>query len=176
LDFGPRTWAFPKKTIQISTSIRISNSNGFSRRPVSSPDRRGRSGKKGTWRGAARTNESRTLSVPLRCLYPAFGWLIYKEGLTVKKSLAALLLATLVAPSSPLTTPTHASSHREALAVLNEPCADNTDTYAWVSDGSCSGLLTCRHPRCARHRLSQQPKRNRIGGGQVQSISEGRRA
>src|SRR5579862_8263153 len=26
------------------------------------------------------------------------------------------------------------SSHREALAVLNEPCADNTDTYAWVSD------------------------------------------
>jgi hypothetical protein len=29
-----------------------------------------------------------------------------------------------------------ASSHREALAVLNEPCADNTDTYAWVSDGT----------------------------------------
>jgi len=29
-----------------------------------------------------------------------------------------------------------ASSHREALAILNEPCADNTDTYAWVSDGS----------------------------------------
>src|SRR5689334_21304721 len=28
------------------------------------------------------------------------------------------------------------SSHREALAVLNEPCADNTDTYAWVSDNS----------------------------------------
>jgi hypothetical protein len=28
------------------------------------------------------------------------------------------------------------SSHREALAVLNEPCADNTDTYAWVSSGS----------------------------------------
>jgi uncharacterized protein DUF4331 len=26
------------------------------------------------------------------------------------------------------------SSHREALAILNEPCADNTDTYAWVSD------------------------------------------
>jgi len=23
-----------------------------------------------------------------------------------------------------------ASSHREALAILNEPCADNTDTYA----------------------------------------------
>ena len=28
------------------------------------------------------------------------------------------------------------SSHREALTVLNEPCADNTDTYAWVSDGA----------------------------------------
>jgi len=32
--------------------------------------------------------------------------------------------------------PAHASSHREALAVLNEPCADNTDTYAWVSNGA----------------------------------------
>ena len=29
-----------------------------------------------------------------------------------------------------------ASSHREALAVLNEPCADNTDTYAWVRPGA----------------------------------------
>jgi hypothetical protein len=28
------------------------------------------------------------------------------------------------------------SSHREALAILNEPCADNTDTYAWVSNMS----------------------------------------
>jgi hypothetical protein len=28
------------------------------------------------------------------------------------------------------------SSHREALAVLNEPCADNTDTFAWVSNGA----------------------------------------
>lgn len=28
------------------------------------------------------------------------------------------------------------SSHREALAVLNEPCADNTDTYAWVTPGT----------------------------------------
>jgi len=28
------------------------------------------------------------------------------------------------------------SSHREALAILNEPCADNTDTYAWVSKQS----------------------------------------
>ncbi len=29
-----------------------------------------------------------------------------------------------------------ASSHREALAILNEPCADNTDTYAWVQPGT----------------------------------------
>src|SRR5229473_439119 len=29
-----------------------------------------------------------------------------------------------------------ASSHREALAILNEPCADNTDTYAWVSNNA----------------------------------------
>ena len=28
------------------------------------------------------------------------------------------------------------SSHREALAILNEPCADNTDTFAWVSNGA----------------------------------------
>lgn len=32
--------------------------------------------------------------------------------------------------------PATASSHREALPVLNEPCADNTDTYAWVSNGA----------------------------------------
>lgn len=32
--------------------------------------------------------------------------------------------------------PAVASSHREALPVLNEPCADNTDTYAWVSNGA----------------------------------------
>jgi Domain of unknown function (DUF4331) len=42
----------------------------------------------------------------------------------------AALLATVPTQS------TRASSHREALAILNEPCADNTDTYAWVSDGS----------------------------------------
>jgi len=32
-------------------------------------------------------------------------------------------------------TTAYGSSHREALAILNEPCADNTDTYAWVADG-----------------------------------------
>ena len=45
------------------------------------------------------------------------------------KSLAATLLAACALGAQ-------ASSHREALAVLNEPCADNTDTYAWVSPGT----------------------------------------
>ncbi len=51
--------------------------------------------------------------------------------MNVKKTtlLAALAVAALAVPAT-------ASSHREALAVLNEPCADNTDTYAWVSDGA----------------------------------------
>src|SRR5689334_588920 len=40
--------------------------------------------------------------------------------------------AVLVAAGTTLS----ASSHREALSVLNEPCADNTDTYAWVSPGN----------------------------------------
>lgn len=47
----------------------------------------------------------------------------------ISAALALALAAVFVAR-------TGASSHREALAVLNEPCADNTDTYAWVSNGS----------------------------------------
>jgi hypothetical protein len=42
------------------------------------------------------------------------------------------LLAALAIAGAGITV--HGSSHREALAVLNEPCADNTDTYAWVAD------------------------------------------
>ncbi len=49
----------------------------------------------------------------------------------------AALCATGLALSSSVAL---ASSHREALAVLNEPCADNTDTYAWVSPGDHSKL------------------------------------
>jgi hypothetical protein len=45
---------------------------------------------------------------------------------------AALGLALASIPAALL----KASSHREALAILNEPCADNTDTYAWVSNGA----------------------------------------
>src|SRR6185369_8369175 len=51
-----------------------------------------------------------------------------------KKYLAAAGLAVVM--GSFLTTSVPASSHREALAILNEPCADNTDTYAWVNNGS----------------------------------------
>jgi hypothetical protein len=43
----------------------------------------------------------------------------------------SLGLGAAIAPA-----PALASSHREALAVLNEPCADNTDTYAWVRPGT----------------------------------------
>jgi Domain of unknown function (DUF4331) len=43
------------------------------------------------------------------------------------------LLFGIIALAAPLAL---ASSHREALAVLNEPCADNTDTFAWVSNGT----------------------------------------
>src|SRR5260221_8647087 len=43
---------------------------------------------------------------------------------------AILMALTIVGPQA------YASSHREALAILNEPCADNPDTYAWVSNGT----------------------------------------
>lgn len=48
--------------------------------------------------------------------------------------IAAALLATTAASA-------YGSSHREALAVLNEPCADNTDTFAWVQPGSHDKLF-----------------------------------
>jgi hypothetical protein len=51
----------------------------------------------------------------------------------MKQTFKALFAAGLLASAG---TTAYASSHREALAVLNEPCADNTDTYTWVSDGS----------------------------------------
>src|SRR5689334_9565651 len=44
-----------------------------------------------------------------------------------------LIAAGLLAAAGPTM---YASSHREALTVLNEPCADNTDTYAWVSNST----------------------------------------
>src|SRR5438067_13510156 len=47
---------------------------------------------------------------------------------------AILVALAIVGPQA------YASSHREALAILNEPCADNTDTYAWVSNGAHNKL------------------------------------
>ena len=52
----------------------------------------------------------------------------------VSKPLIAAFLCAAAATSA------FGSSHREALTVLNEPCADNTDTYAWVSPGAHSKL------------------------------------
>ena len=51
----------------------------------------------------------------------------------MKRVSKGLIAATLLAAAG---ITVHGSSHREALAILNEPCADNTDTYAWVSDGT----------------------------------------
>src|SRR5690349_9584190 len=51
-----------------------------------------------------------------------------------KRYFAATGLAAALALLAPRAVP--ASSHREALAILNEPCADNTDTFAWVTDRS----------------------------------------
>jgi len=55
----------------------------------------------------------------------------------MKRAVSAITAAAIVA-TAVMATPerTRASSHREALAILNEPCADNTDTFAWVSNGS----------------------------------------
>src|SRR4051812_35790997 len=51
---------------------------------------------------------------------------------------ASAVIASAVAVTAIVATtePTRASSHREALAILNEPCADNTDTFAWVSNSA----------------------------------------
>jgi hypothetical protein len=55
----------------------------------------------------------------------------------MRKAVGGIVVAAVVAGTLAGTTERmRASSHREALAILNEPCADNTDTYAWVSNGS----------------------------------------
>ena len=52
------------------------------------------------------------------------------------KLLAGVAFGALLACQSLAPSPAQASSHREALAILNEPCADNTDTFAWVKPGT----------------------------------------
>ena len=51
----------------------------------------------------------------------------------MRQFLKGIVAATLVSAAGSMA---HASSHREALAILNEPCADNTDTFAWVAPGA----------------------------------------
>src|SRR5882672_2521874 len=64
-------------------------------------------------------------------------WPIHKEESAMKKAVSVSVVAAVATLAVVATTQrTGASSHREALAILNEPCADNTDTYAWVSNGS----------------------------------------
>lgn len=53
-----------------------------------------------------------------------------------KKRTGIALLGALTVVSALCGPFVQASSHREALAILNEPCADNTDTYAWVKPGA----------------------------------------
>ena len=48
------------------------------------------------------------------------------------RSIGATLALALVAAASSA----QASSHREALAILSDPCVDNTDLYAWVTPGT----------------------------------------
>jgi len=57
-----------------------------------------------------------------------------RPGRVIVKRMFKGLLAAGVLAATAITV--HGSSHREALAILNEPCADNTDTFAWVSPGT----------------------------------------
>ena len=56
---------------------------------------------------------------------------------TVLKNLrgACLLAAAMLVPAAAF-----ASSHREAPAISNDPCADNTDLWAWVDKGTHANL------------------------------------
>src|SRR6185295_3221757 len=57
-----------------------------------------------------------------------------EERIMKTKFIVLAVLAAVIVLSMTRSVP--ASSHREALAILNEPCADNTDTFAWVSNAS----------------------------------------
>jgi len=52
----------------------------------------------------------------------------------MKKRISSIGLTALLLTM--MATQTQASSHREALAILNDPCVDNTDLYAWVTPGT----------------------------------------
>ena len=54
----------------------------------------------------------------------------------MKKRTSTLIAAALLAAAAGTLTPAAASSHREAIATMNDPCIDNTDLYAWVTPGT----------------------------------------
>jgi hypothetical protein len=54
---------------------------------------------------------------------------------TILVGVGTILLALIMTIQQPW-----ASSHREALAILNDPCVDNTDVYAWVTPGTHENL------------------------------------
>jgi hypothetical protein len=64
------------------------------------------------------TNEKETLAMQTKKL---------------KRQLVALSVSALTLLSAGMPTAGQASSHREALAILNDPCVDNADVYAWVT-------------------------------------------
>jgi len=53
-----------------------------------------------------------------------------------KRQLTVLSASVLTLLSVGLPNAVQASSHREALAVLSDPCVDNADVYAWVKPGT----------------------------------------
>lgn len=53
-----------------------------------------------------------------------------------KRLLTALTTATLMTLQGMWLPVAWTSSHREALAILSDPCVDNTDVYAWVTPGT----------------------------------------
>jgi hypothetical protein len=61
-----------------------------------------------------------------------------ERELLMKRVVLGGLAATMLAATGMTV---HGSSHREALAILNEPCADNTDTYAWVSNARTTSSI-----------------------------------
>lgn len=52
------------------------------------------------------------------------------------KTITILVGAAAAATLTQGVAPAEASSHREALAIVNDPCVDHTDLYAWVSPGT----------------------------------------
>jgi hypothetical protein len=54
----------------------------------------------------------------------------------LKRIPSVALGAAIIAAGLAVTTSASASSHREAIATMNDPCIDNTDVYAWVEPGT----------------------------------------